>query len=224
MAFCSTAAVLACARAIATPADSAVGTSSSSPLPSRTGAQLSSGNLTPSAAADTPPSGSLLRGGARAPATKVIASIGPASRDAATLDALLEAGMSCARLDASNARPLFWHLETYELLQARVRARAAARRRAPAAAFVGSAENPCSLALAFVLDDGGWAAARAAAPSREAGARRASSGAGARAASLSRELRRSRLLTRRVIFSVLRSFPPRVRARRRCSARGACAP
>jgi hypothetical protein len=175
MAFCSTAAVLACARGIASPAlpatESSGGSSSgggigSSPPPA---AQLSSGNLTPAAAADTPPSGSLLRGGARAPATKVIASIGPASRDAATLDALLEAGMSCARLDASNARPLFWHVETYELLQARRARRGAARRGG------GGVRWQCRKpALAFGFFSPSAAAARArsaAAPRRRCGAR-----------------------------------------------------
>jgi hypothetical protein len=79
----------------------------------------------------TPASAATLEGvgvGARPPATKVIASLGPASREPSTLDALLHAGMSCARLDASNARPLFWHLETYDLLQARALAAADALR------------------------------------------------------------------------------------------------
>jgi hypothetical protein len=107
MAFCSTAAVLACAKGIATPA-AAAEPHGKPPRPT-----ISGFNLTP---ATVEPAGVPM-----APATKVIASIGPASRDAPTLDALLATGMSCARLDASNARPLFWHLETYELLQVRAR-------------------------------------------------------------------------------------------------------
>lgn len=50
---------------------------------------------------------------------KVVAMLGPASRSPAVLDALLAAGVSCFRLDVSSARPVEWHLESYDLVQAR---------------------------------------------------------------------------------------------------------
>ena len=110
MAFCSTAAVLACARSI------------SAPPPFDAGAAA---NLTLSTEGTSSPDG-LYDGGEEGPpagtrpaATKVVATLGPASRQPAVLDALLRCGMSCARLDASNSRPLFWHLEAFDMLQAR---------------------------------------------------------------------------------------------------------
>ena len=111
MAFCSTAAVLACARAIA------------APPPMDAGAAA---NLTLSSDGASSPDGpydggeEAAAGRARPAATKVVATLGPASRQPAVLDALLRCGMSCARLDASNSRPLFWHLEAYDMLQARM--------------------------------------------------------------------------------------------------------
>jgi hypothetical protein len=110
MAYCSTAAVLACARSIAAPPPAEAG--------ARVNLTLASpdGHLTDDDAGEAP------RGATRRPpATKVVATLGPASRTPAVLDALLRCGMSCARLDASNARPLFWHLEAYDMLQVRRR-------------------------------------------------------------------------------------------------------
>ena len=110
MAYCSTAAVLACARSIAAPPPSEAGA-----LANFTLATSPDGHQTDDSA------GEAARGGAtaRPAATKVVATLGPASRQPAVLDALLRCGMSCARLDASNSRPLFWHLEAFDMLQAR---------------------------------------------------------------------------------------------------------
>ena len=121
MAFCSTAAVLACARAIA------------APPPLDAGAAA---NLTLSSDGASSPDGpydggeEAAPGRARPAATKVVATLGPASRQPAVLDALLRCGMSCARLDASNSRPLFWHLEAFDMLQARMLAPRDTRRTA----------------------------------------------------------------------------------------------
>ena len=108
MAFCSTAAVLACARAIAAPPPSDAGA----------GANLTLSTTSDGDGEDVAPCGT------RPAATKVVATLGPASRQPSVLDALLRCGMSCARLDASNARPLFWHLEAFDMLQARMLASA----------------------------------------------------------------------------------------------------
>ena len=45
------------------------------------------------------------RPGARPPASKFVCTIGPATHDEATLRALLEAGMSCARVDLTWGPP-----------------------------------------------------------------------------------------------------------------------
>jgi pyruvate kinase len=55
--------------------------------------------------------------GKRQPGTKVVATIGPSIRGPTTLDALLEAGVSCLRLDISCARPLLWFTESYDMVQ-----------------------------------------------------------------------------------------------------------
>ena len=107
MAYCSTAAVLACARSIATPP----------PVDAGAGANLTLATHDTDGETDAGEAGRTSP--RRPPATKVVATLGPASRQPAVLDALLRGGMSCARLDHSNARPLFWHLEAYDMLQAR---------------------------------------------------------------------------------------------------------
>jgi hypothetical protein len=111
MAYCSTAAVLACARSIAAPPPSEAGA-----LANFTLATSPDGHQTDDSA------GEAARGGAtaRPAATKVVATLGPASRQPAVLDSLLCCDLSCARLDYSNARPLFWHLEAYDMLQVRL--------------------------------------------------------------------------------------------------------
>ena len=101
MAFCSTSAVLACARAIAAPPPLDAGAAANLTLSTDDGGE------------EAAPVGT------RPAATKVVATLGPASRQPAILEALLRCGMSCARLDASNSRPLFWHLEAFDMLQAR---------------------------------------------------------------------------------------------------------
>jgi len=106
MAFCSTAAVLECARSIAAPPVSGAG-----------GQNFSL--VTTSASLDEDDEAPFGGGPPRPAATKVVATLGPASIKPAVLDALLRAGMSCARVDASNARPLFWHFEAYDALQVR---------------------------------------------------------------------------------------------------------
>ena len=53
----------------------------------------------------------------RQPGTKVVATLGPSVRGPTTLDALLEAGVSCLRLDISCARPLLWFTESYDMIQ-----------------------------------------------------------------------------------------------------------
>ena len=112
MAYCSTAAVLACARSIAAPPPSEAGALSNFTL-----ATSPDGHHT-----DGDDAGEAARGGAtaRPAATKVVATLGPASRQPAVLDSLLRSGLICARLDFSNARPLFWHLEAYDMLQVRL--------------------------------------------------------------------------------------------------------
>ncbi len=210
MAFCSTAAVLHCAKQITAPA-----------APARAGTgpprATSSFNITPLADGGAAADGAAPLEATRAPATKVIASLGPASRDAAVLDALLCAGMSCARLDASNARPLAWHLETHDLLQARARGRLRVRG-ARGAARAGTPRHDTLGAI--LLSRRPWVA-----------------GAAARAARCAPRplLRRGALSTRRASRLLARLLahlhpPPRcvlmrrVSARRRlCRARGACA-
>ena len=112
MAYCSTAAVLACARSIAAPPPSEAGAGANLTLSTSPDGHHTDGD--DAAGGEAPP-----RGAARPTASKVVATLGPASRQPAVLDALLRCGMSCARLDASNARPLFWHLEAFDMLQAR---------------------------------------------------------------------------------------------------------
>lgn len=114
MAYCSTAAVLACARSIAAPPPSEAGALANFTLATSpdSGHQQN----------DEDTAGETARSGAtaRPAATKVVATLGPASRQPAVLDSLLRCGLSCARLDYSNARPLFWHLEAYDMLQVRL--------------------------------------------------------------------------------------------------------
>ena len=53
--------------------------------------------------------------------TKIIATMGPAVRSPTTLDELLQAGVSCVRLDVSCAESAQWFLDSYAMIQGAIK-------------------------------------------------------------------------------------------------------